>query len=103
MKTAAEFFEVFKRHGFLVAATHTSSTPPNTATPLDVHWTAPGEFVLEDVVTIDRAITFPASILAGVKAGDSFGISGATYIARFAMPKPGTDGSELLVGLRGPI
>lgn len=100
MKTTAEFFETFKRHGLTVPATHVSGGLAGTQTPLDVVWAAPGELVLEDVASTDRSITFPTSALATIRPGDRFVIDGETYHVRSALPRPGTDGSEWLVGLK---
>ena len=99
MKSTTEFYEVFSRHGFLVDAVHTSSAPPNAQTPIEVSWSAPGEIVLGDVVTTERAITFPSAALTGVRQGDTFTIDGVAYRVRSSMPRPGTDGSEQLVAL----
>lgn len=93
MKTAAEFFEIFKRHGFLVAATHIAQDAARTQTPLDVDWVAPGEVLLDRVTSSQYAVSFARSALPGLRAGDRMLIDGKVYAVREAIGKPGTDGS----------
>jgi hypothetical protein len=99
MKSAAEFFEIFRRHGFLTSAVHVAQDAAGTTTAVDVAWSAPGEVVLDDITAKRYAITLPLSLLPSLQAGDRFVIDGRTYSARSVMPKPGTDGSEWIVEL----
>lgn len=100
MKTAAEFYEIFRRHGFLTAATHVAQNGPQTQTPLDVEWAEPGQLIGDDISSSAYAVTFPRSMLPGLRAGDRMLIAGKTYAVRNAIGKPGTDGSEWLAELQ---
>lgn len=99
LRTAAQFFEIFDRHGFLKSASwRPSSGGPEQIIP--VHLMAPGSFVDgEQIITTRHTITYPATQMLGLNRGDLLVIDGKTYDVREVMPRPGTDGTEMLAGL----
>lgn len=99
MLTTEQFFAAFGRAGFLKIAFWTPSAGGAVQTP-QVIYKAPTQDALSgEVKTIDYSITYPSTVLVGLKRDEVIWIDGAPYTVR-ANPESQLDGTRLEAKLR---
>jgi hypothetical protein len=84
MKTAAEFYQLFERAGFLTPATWYPRTAEATPVPGMVRFRKPTQEVYGDAVIVtDHSIKFPATQFEGLQQGDMVDVGTAPLVQRF--------------------
>ena len=99
MLTTEQFYASFDKAGFLKTALWKPSSGAE-AQEVRVRFKAPTDHGLAgEALSIDYSITYPASVLAGLKRGEVVTIDGQDYTVREG-PSSHKDGTELEAKLR---
>lgn len=99
MLTTEQFYASFDKAGFLKTALWKPSSGAE-AQEVRVRFRAPTDHALAgEALSTDYSITYPASILAGLKRGEVVTIGGQDYTVREG-PSSNKDGTELEAKLR---
>lgn len=99
MLTTEQFYASFDKAGFLKTALWKPSSGAAAQSPR-VRFKAPTDHALGgEALSTDYSITYPASVLIGLKRGEVVTIDGQDYTVREG-PSSNKDGTELEAKLR---